>query len=138
MNTVRTAAGAGAAAALALVALLALPYALFGSLAVGVYYGVGPLSPVVAVLFAGVALVALAAAAAGRADVPLVAGVAVVVGVACVAIALPWALAASGVVGGLPTSAAFGYHRWAVLAAALALLLAAAALARAALDPKGP
>lgn len=138
MDTARTAAATGAAACLALFGLLALPYLLFGAGEVGVYYGAGPLSPAGVALFAGVALVALASAAAGRTDVPLVAGLAVVVGVAAAAITLPWALAAGSVVGGLPTSAAFDYHRWAVVAAALLLLAAAATLSLSAFDPKGP
>ncbi|MFB6120630.1 MAG: hypothetical protein ABEJ68_05885 [Halobacteriaceae archaeon] len=114
----------GALACLALLALLAAPYALFDAATVQVYYGVGPVSPLVVALFAGVAFVALGSAAAGRADTATVAGLALVVGVGAVLITLSWALSAAGVTGGLPTSAAFGYHRWGLVAVSAALALA--------------
>jgi hypothetical protein len=114
----------GLLAALALLALVALPYALFDAASVGVYYGVGPVSPTLVALFAAVAVVAQGAAAADRTDPSLVAGVTLVLGLGAVAVTLPWALAASGVAGGLPTDAAFDYHRFAVVGAGAALALA--------------
>jgi hypothetical protein len=128
----------GVAAALALVGTLALPYAVVDADALGVYYGVGPVNPLAMVLFGGVAAVALAAAAAGRADPHTVAGVGVVVGLASLAIALAWAPAAGPVAGGIPTSAAFDLHRWAVVGAAGALFVSSALFATRLGDAKGP
>lgn len=114
----------GALACVALLCLLALPYALVEASAVQVYYGVGPISPLAVALFAGVALVALGAAAAGRSDPDVVAGLALVVGLGSVGITLSWALGAAGVAGGLPVSATFEYHRWAVVGTSAVLALA--------------
>ena len=127
----------GVLASLLLLGLLALPYAMFDAASVQVYYSVGPLSPLVVALFAGVAFVALGSAAAGRSDPAVVAGLALVIGLGSLGITLPWALDAAGVAGGLPTSAAFDYHRFAVAAAA-GLLTLAGAFASPLGDAKGP
>lgn len=117
----------GVGAALAVVVLLVLPFAVVTGSAVWVYYGGDLVGPPLAGLFAAVAGIALAAGAQGRTDPPMAAGVAVVFGALVAGLVLPWALGVSpSLVGGLTTVAAFDWHRWALAAAGIVLLAAAA------------
>lgn len=130
MTGERRAAGLGVGAAVAVVLLVLLPYAIADPRAVWVYYA-GLLGPPLAGLFASVAAIALLAAARERTDRPTAAGVVVVLGVLTLGLVAPWAGSVSpSLVGGMTTLAAFEYHRWALVAAALALLGAGTWFAR--------
>lgn len=120
----------GAAASLAALLLVAVPYALVDAGSVGVYYGVGPVGPPLLSLFLAVTLVALLSGTAGRADPATVAGVSLVFGLVVAGFGLWWAVAATEVVGGLPVTATFDYHRWAFAGAGLVVVAAAAWYAR--------
>jgi len=134
MDSETAVSGLAALAFLAMVLLVVVPYALVSASAVGVYYGVGVLSPLVLPVFLGVGAVALLAGATGRSDPPTVAGVGSLLGVLTVVFTAFWAVSATSVVGGLPVSATFDYHRWAVLAASLVFVLAAGWFSRLALS----
>lgn len=124
----------GLAGAAALLALAVVPYAVLPEGTVGVYYGAGPVGPPVLVGFAAVATVALSSSAAGRADPATGAGVAVTLSAFAAVLGGLWALAAGDAAGGIETSSAFGYHRWAFAAATVVLFGAALAQARAVLS----
>ncbi|MFC7080891.1 DUF7548 family protein [Halorussus caseinilyticus] len=113
----------GVVAALAVLAAIVVPYFLIGASEVGVYYSAPTLIPVhlVVGLFATVAIVVFAAGRNGRTDPPTAAGAAVVLGGFVALLVLWWAVAVGSLVGSLTEQAAFGYHRWALLAASLAL-----------------
>lgn len=112
----------GALAAVVVVALALVPYAVADPTEVAVYYGVGVVGPPLLAILAGVTAVALLAGAGDRSDPATVAGVAVVFGVVVAGLAVPWALAAGPVVGGMVSvGPSFGAHRWAFTGAALAL-----------------
>lgn len=131
MNRERVVPEIGAAACLAVVLLVLLPYLVVDATGLGVYYDAGPVGPPVLALLAGVAAVALLAAARGRSDPATVAGLALVVGLVTTVLALLWALAVTpDVVGGLSELAALEYHRWAVVAACAAVTASAGWYAR--------
>lgn len=118
-------------ACFAVVVLVLLPYLLVDSTAVATYYDAGPVGPPVLALLAGVAGVALLAAARDRSDPATVAGVALVVGLATTALALTWALAvAPDVVGGLGEAALLESHRWVLVGACGVMAVASAVYSR--------
>lgn len=130
MNPERTAARLGVGAALALVVLSLAPYAVSDVRAVGVYYG-GLVGPPLAGLFATVVAIALLGTLRGRTDPPMAAGVAVVLAAITLGLLAPWSANVSpALVGGMTSVAAFGYHRWALVAAAVVLLGAGGWFAR--------
>lgn len=131
MNPERVLPEVGAAACLAVVLLVLVPYLAVDASALAVYYDAGPVGPPVLAVLAGVAGVALFAAAQGRSDPVTVAGLAVVVGPATTVLAAIWALAvAPDVVGGLSEMAALEYHRWAVVASCAVVAAVSALYAR--------
>ncbi|MFB6163853.1 MAG: hypothetical protein ABEJ31_01710 [Haloarculaceae archaeon] len=92
MNQRRLAPTLGVVACLGEVLALGVPYVLADSgRSVGVYYAAGPLNPLVAGLFALIALIVFAAGREGRTDPGLAAGVTIVLGLFATAIALAWA-----------------------------------------------
>ncbi|WP_135826645.1 DUF7548 family protein [Halorussus ruber] len=122
----------GIVAALAVLAAVVAPYFLIAATEAGVYYSAPTLVPVhlVVGLFASVAVIVFAAGRNGRTDPPTAAGAAVVLGGFVAVLVLWWAIAVGGLVGSLTEVAAFGYHRWILLAAALALAGSAGWFAR--------
>jgi hypothetical protein len=121
MERVEAVALAGAAVAAAAAVLVTLPYLVVDASAVAVYYDAGPVTPVFVGVLAVVAGVALVSGAQDRSDPATVAGVAVIFALFMAGLSLAWATAVDpAVVAGLPVSAWFDYHRWAVVAAALA------------------
>lgn len=134
MERARLAAGAGILAAAAVATLVAATFVLLDPTAMRPYFATGPVGPPVIVLFALLAVVVLAAGAEERSDPALMAGAAVVLGAFAAGLSWWWALSVSpSLVGGLTELATFEYHRWAIAVAATALLVAAAAYARAVL-----
>lgn len=131
MDVDGVAAGTGIVAAAATAALAAAPYLLLDPTAVGAYVTAGPGGLRLIALFGLVAIVVLAAGAAGRSDPAQMAGAAVVLGAASALLAWWWALSVpAALVGSLTDAASFAYHRWALALAATALLAAAGAYAR--------
>lgn len=128
----------GALAAVAVVVLTLVPIGLLTSSELSVYYGVGPVSPVVVAIFAGVACITLLAVAYDRTDPATTLGVALVLGIAVTGLLLWWAIETSSVVGGLTVAATFDYHRWAMVAIAAIIPTVAAWDAYRTLRPQGP
>lgn len=128
----------GVVAAGAVIFLTVIPYAFLTRSELAVYYGVGPVSPVVLSVFAAVALIALAGVAAGRTDAATGTGAAVVVGSVLTGLLLWWAIAAGDVVGGLAITATFDGHRWILVAVASIVPITAGWHAWTVLGPQGP
>jgi len=128
----------GALAALAAILTILAPYAVLASGELAVYYGVGPVSPLVVAVFAAVAAVALLGVARGTADPATTTGAALVLGLTVLALLAWWAFEAGAVVGGLDVAATFDYHRWVLVAVAAVVPLAAAGHAWTVLGPQGP
>lgn len=128
----------GAVAGVCFLGITFLPYAILTQSELSVYYGVGPVSPLVLAVFTVVGVIALAAVAQGRTDPAMTTGAALVVGIVVAALSLWWAIEVGGVVGGLSVSAAFENHRWVVVASALLVPIGAAIEAWKILRPQGP
>ncbi|MFB6160992.1 MAG: hypothetical protein ABEJ61_07425 [Haloferacaceae archaeon] len=130
----KVAAGVGVAGSVAVLCVLVAPYALLSGSGsgpgLGVYYGAGAVGVGVVGFLALLEVVVLLAGARGRTDPPTAAGIAVVVGVAMVLLAVAWALAVPrDLVFSFP-AAWLGWHRWAVVAVTLVVPAASAAYAR--------
>ncbi|WP_435360295.1 DUF7548 family protein [Haloarchaeobius sp. DFWS5] len=129
MVDVRTPPTVGIVAALTFLVAIFFPYVTLSSASVsalGTYYGFGPVGPPYLSLFALVVLVVFAAGREGRTEPDLAAGVTLVVGLATAGLTFLWAIAVSGdVVSSIGTETWLSYHRWAVLAVALVLPVAA-------------
>lgn len=126
------AAALGVAGSLATLAALGAPYALIADhgTGLGVYYAAGPLGAGAVAFLAVLHPVVVLSGTRGRADPPTAAGMALVVGVAMLAIA---ALRAASV----PPESVFsfpvswmGWHRWAVVGVVAVVPAAAAVYAR--------
>jgi len=104
-------------------ALAVLPYLLADPAEVSVYYAnAGVVGPLVLLAPVGVALIAVVSGRRRRSDPATMAGVATVMALLTALFTLLWALPAGEIAGGMASvSATFEYHRWALLAAALAL-----------------
>jgi hypothetical protein len=113
----------GIVAALAVLTAIIAPYFLIAATEVGVYYSAPTAVPVhlIVGLFAMVSVVVFAAGRNGRTDPQTAAGAAVVLGGFVALLVLWWAIAVGDLVGSLTEIAAFGYHRWLLLATALGL-----------------
>ncbi|WP_435179618.1 DUF7548 family protein [Halorussus sp. AFM4] len=114
---------AGVVAALAVIAAVIAPYFVIDATEAAVYYSAPTLLPVhfVVGLLAMIAVVVFAAGRNGRTDPPTAAGAAVVLGGFMALVVLWWAVAAGSLVGSLTDVAAFDYHRWVLLATAVAV-----------------
>jgi len=84
----------GIVTCLVLLAGLAAPFVLADPGEVGLYYDSGAINPLVACLFAILAIVVFAAGREGRTDPPLAAGVTLAMGVFATVVAVAWALTA--------------------------------------------
>jgi hypothetical protein len=127
MDDLRIAPLVGIVGCLAVLLALAAPYLLLEDASgVALYYGSGAINPLVAGLFALVALIALAAGREDRSDPALSAGVALVLGVAIAAVAIAWALTVRVDVVEIDT-----VHRWVVAAVSPLVPLGSAWFARA-------
>lgn len=82
----------GIVACLLLLGGLAVPFFFASGNEVGLYYDSGALNPMIAGLFAVVAIVVFAAGRENRTDPALAAGVALTLGVFAVVVVVPWAL----------------------------------------------
>ena len=143
MDSRRAAPAAGIVASLAFVALLAVPYLVVeDASAVGSYYGAGALTPWAAGLMALVAVVVFAAGREDRTAPDTAAGAAVGLGAVVLLVTAVWALTVPAdvplqlttddpLVGPLTTGTVVEYHRWALAAAGVLPLAAAAWYARA-------
>lgn len=136
MDGIRLAPTAGIAASVAFLAVLVLPYLLVTTPgAAATYFGVGPLNPLFAGLFALVNVIVFAAGREDRSDPAVAAGAALVMGVAVVAIVGLWVLASpSEVILSLDETGVvqwLEYHPLAVLAVALGQPASAAWYSRA-------
>jgi len=124
--------------ALAYLVAATFPYAVANVSEVGVYYGVGPLSPLLLLAPVGIALIAVFSGAKRRSDPATMAGIALVMGVTTALLTALWALPAGSVVGGMASvSATFAYHRWALLLAACLVAAGGAGYAAAVLGVVG-
>jgi hypothetical protein len=134
MDTEHVAPTVGAAVCTLLAVAVFLPVLLISGegTAVADYYASGPVG-VSAVGFLGLLnAVVFLSGSRGNADPDLAAGIAAVLGVAAVVLALVWSLAVdSTLVFSFPSAYSWiQYHRWVVVAGSLAALGAAAAYAR--------
>lgn len=137
MVTSRTAV-LGAVAAVTAIVLTLVPIGVLSPSELSVYYGVGPVSPFVVAMFAGVAGITLLAVAYDRTDPATTTGVSLVLGVAVTVLFAWWAVAADGVVGGLAVAATFEYHRWTLVATGVVIAATSAWEAWRVLGPQGP
>jgi len=127
MDALRTAPIVGIAGCLAVLAALAAPYVLAETpTAVGAYYASGAVNPLLAGVFALVAIIVFAAGREERTDPGLAAGVAITLGVFIVVVALAWALTVRVDVIAIETS-----HRWIVVGASVLVPAGGAWFARA-------
>lgn len=127
MDDLRIAPLVGIVGCLAVLLALAAPYVLVENAGgVGTYYGSGAINPLLAGLFAMVTLIALAAGREGRSDPALSVGVALVLGVAIVAVTVAWALTARVDVVAIDTA-----HRWLVAGVSVLVPAGSAWFARA-------
>ncbi|MFB6108402.1 MAG: hypothetical protein ABEJ82_06125 [Haloplanus sp.] len=133
MRTERVAPAVGVVGCLAVLLTMAVPYVVapgWGS-ELGQYYAAGPLGAAGVAFLALVCVVVFLAGARGRTDAVTAAGIALVVGVGTLLVALSWALSVS-----LSTLYGFPFswlpdHRWVVVAETAVVVLAAAGYARA-------
>lgn len=127
MNKERAAGWLGILASIALVILTFLPYVVGRTAAVGAYYAVGFGSPLLAALFALIAIIAFAAGLYRRSDPALIAGVTVVLGLFILLLAVTWAVAVTPeLIGGVTAIDAARHHRWLLVGVSLAITVAAA------------
>lgn len=125
MDDLRLAPTVGIVACLAVLFALAAPY-LLGVAGVAGYYGSGAVNPLLAGLFALVALIVFAAGREGRSDPGLAAGVAVALGMFMFLVTAAWALTVR-----IDAVQFTANHRWAVVGAAALVPLSAGWYARA-------
>lgn len=132
MQQARLAPLVGIVAAIAVLVGLAVPYLLVPEAsAVGVYYGGGAITPLIAGLFAVLSIVVFAAGREERTDPAMAAGATLVMGAFAFVVALAWALTVPiDVVTGMGTAQVIEYHRFALVLVALGMPLAAAWFAR--------
>ena len=133
MDTARVAPWVGVAASVATLAGVAVPYALISEpgTGLGLYYAAGPFGAWGFAFLALVAIVGFLAGERGNASPEVAAGVALVVGLAMLGLAVSWAASVpSEVVLSFP-AAWMGSHRWVVLAVVGLVPVSAAAYARA-------
>jgi hypothetical protein len=122
----------GIAACLAILALFAAPYVLISDPGSGLtlYYGAGPVGAIAVGFLALLNVVVLLSATRGRAEPDLVAGFALVLGLAILALTVLWAGSVPRhVVLGFP-AAWMGNHRWVVVVVAALVPVSAAVYAR--------
>ncbi|MFB6168522.1 MAG: hypothetical protein ABEJ43_06715 [Haloferacaceae archaeon] len=135
MDVERSAATAGVVGCLATLAAMGAPYALIAEPGTGlpIYYGAGPLGASPVAFLAVLQPIVLLSGTRGRADPQTVAGIALVVGLSMLGIAVSWALAVPrGFVLSFP-AAWMGWHRWAVVALVALVSAASGTYTRAAL-----
>lgn len=126
MNARRLAPTVGIVGCLAALGALLVPYLLAESASgVGGYYSSGAVNPLVAGLFALVAVIVFAAGQKGRTDPELAAGVTLAFGVFMVLVSVAWALTVR--IDAVQLSA---NHRWLVVATALLVPVSAGWYAR--------
>ncbi len=127
MDDLRIAPLVGIVGCLAVLLALGAPYVLVEDASgIGLYYSSGAVNPLLAGLFAMVALIALAAGREGRSDPAMAAGVALVLGGVITVIAMAWALTARVDVVAIDTA-----HRWLVAVMSVFVPAGAAWFARA-------
>lgn len=132
MNDVRLAPTVGIAASIVVILVLVVPYLLVSPSSVGTYYRSGAFNPLFAGLFALVCVIIFAAGREERSDPALATGVVLVFGVFILGFSALWAMTVpNDIVLSLPTAAAFAYHRYALVLAALLIPASAAWYARA-------
>jgi hypothetical protein len=132
MDETRLAPTVGIAACLAVLGVLAVPYLVVDSgAAVGTYYGTGSVNPLVAGLFALVAVIVFAAGRERRSDPSLAAGATLALGLFGVGVSLLWALTVpESVVVGMSTATVVEYHRWVLVVVSLGVPAGGAWFAR--------
>ncbi|MFC4356741.1 hypothetical protein ACFO0N_02125 [Halobium salinum] len=138
MNAEDVAPYAGVGACLALLAAFAAPYLLVTSpeAPLTAYYGAGPIGANAVAFFSLVAVVVFLAGRRGRTEPDLAAGIALVLGVATLLVALVWALSVDEtVLFSFPASASWiEFHPWVVVGVSALVPAAAGVYARAVLN----
>jgi hypothetical protein len=131
MEVARLAPTVGIAACLAVLAGFVVPYLFVDPAAVGTYYAAGAFNALFGGLFALVGTLVFAAGRQDRTDPALAAGAALVVGLFLVGLLAVWAASVPvSLVLGLGTNTLAEYHRWILVAVALAVPAAAGWYAR--------
>lgn len=134
MNSDEAASTVGVVACLLLLLVLGLPYLVVSDAGntLGAYYAAGPVGAAGLVFLAPLTVVVLLSGTRGRSDPDLVAGIALVLGVALLGLALLWALSIDRtLLFSFPASASWiTSHRWAVVAVAAVIPVSIAAYAR--------
>ena len=125
MDSVRVAPLVGIVGCLGVLGALVYPY-LAADGAVGLYYGSGVVSPLVAGMLALVTVIVLAAGREDRTDPEIAAGAGLVFGLFMIALSLAWALTTR-----VDVLTITQYHRWVVPAVAVIVPLASLWYARA-------
>lgn len=126
MDDVRLAPTVGIVASVSVMAVLAVPYLLLPPASASTYYGAGVFNPLFAGMFALVCVIVFAAGREERSAPELVAGVCLVFGLFILGLTVVWsATVPQEVVLSFPTDAAFQYHRYVLVLAALAVPLSA-------------
>lgn len=131
MRTAAVGSYVGVVASLTVLVALAAPYALISEpgTGLGLYYGAGPTGAGAVAFLAALSVVVLLAGTRGSADPGTAAGIALVLGLAALAVTVAWATAVDqGVVFSFP-AAWMGWHRWAVVALVAVVPLGAATYA---------
>jgi hypothetical protein len=127
MDDLRLAPTLGIVACLAVLGVLGAPYVLADSASgVGTYYGSGAINPLLAGLFALIAIIIFAAGREGRTEPDLAAGVTLTLGLFIVLINLAWALTARVDVVAIQES-----YRWLLVGVSLGVPVSAAWFTRA-------
>jgi hypothetical protein len=118
MDVARSAARVGVVGCLATLVAMGAPYALIAEPGTGlpIYYGAGPLGAGAVAFLAVIQPIIFLSGTRGRADPETVAGMALVVGLAMLGIAVLWALSVPDELVLSFPAAWMGWHRWAVVA----------------------
>jgi hypothetical protein len=140
MNVEEVAPYVGVAACVVLLAVFAAPYLLVTGLenqsTLTLYYGAGPVGGNAVGFFTLLAIVVFLAGRRGRTEPDVAAGIALVLGVAAVLLAVLWAVSIDEtVLLSFPSSAAWiEFHPWAVVTVAAAIPAVAGVYARSVLE----
>lgn len=126
MDDVRLAPMVGTIACVSVMLVLAVPYVLLSPGSTSTYYATGAFNPLFAGLFALVCVVIFAAGRSQRSDPALAAGVCLVFGLFIAGFTIVWAVTIpEHIVYSYSTDAAFEYHRYVLVLAALAVPISA-------------
>ncbi|MFB6186688.1 MAG: hypothetical protein ABEI06_00030 [Halobacteriaceae archaeon] len=105
-----------------LLLLIAVPYAVLSFSEMAIYYGVGPISPLILSLLPLISIIGIASAQWNRSDPPTVAGIVLIASLFFIGLTGWWMIEAQALIGGLTINAMFQYHPWSLLIGGIGLL----------------